>query len=57
MGDVNIMSMKQFEGNAKSITDTPFGHTLTMIVTNVRLVIVLAQLEHALSRFNELQLG
>ena len=42
------MSMKRFEGNIKSITDTPFGYTLTMIGGKWRV-------EHGVVRFNELQ--
>lgn len=55
MGSVNIMSMKRFEGNIKSITDTPFGYTLTMICGKWRLVILYWLVEHGVVRFNELQ--
>ena len=55
MGSVNIMSMKRFEGNIKSITDTPFGYTLTMIGGKWRLVILYWLVEHGVVRFNELQ--
>lgn len=49
------MSMKQFEGNIKSITDTPFGYTLTMIGGKWRLVILYWLVEYGVVRFNELQ--
>ena len=49
------MSMKQFEGNIKSITDTPFGYTLTMIGGKWRLVILYWLGEYGVVRFNELQ--
>ena len=49
------MSMKRFEGNIKSITDTPFGYTLTMIGGKWRLVILYWLVEHGVVRFNELQ--
>lgn len=55
MGSVNTMSMKRFEGNIKSITDTPFGYTLTMIGGKWRLVILYWLVEHGVVRFNELQ--
>ena len=48
MGSVNIMSMKRFEGNIKSITDT-------MIGGKWRLVILYWLVEHGVVRFNELQ--
>ena len=49
------MSMKHFEGNIKSITDTPFGYTLTMIGGKWRLVILYWLVEYGVVRFNELQ--
>ena len=49
------MSMKRFEGNIKSITDTPFGYTLTMIGGKWRLVILYWLVEYGVVRFNELQ--
>lgn len=52
---VNIMSMKQFEGNLKAITDTPFGFTLSMIGGKWRLVILYWLVEYEVVRFNELQ--
>ena len=47
--------MKQFEGNIKSITDTPFGYTLTMIGGKWRLVILYWLGGYGVVRFNELQ--
>lgn len=49
------MSMKQFEGKIKSITDTPFGYTLTMIGGKWRLVILYWLVEYETIRFNQLQ--
>ena len=49
------MSMKEFEGNIKSITDTPFGYTLSMIGGKWRLVIMYWLIEYEVIRFNELK--
>ena len=49
------MSMKEFEGKIKSITDTPFGYTLSMIGGKWRLVIMYWLIEYDVIRFNELK--
>jgi DNA-binding HxlR family transcriptional regulator len=49
------MSMKQFEGKIKSITDTPFGYTLSMIGGKWRLVILYWLVEYETIRFNEMK--
>lgn len=49
------MSMKQFEGTIQSLTDTPFGYTLTMIGGKWRLVILYWLVEYEVVRFNQLQ--
>jgi DNA-binding HxlR family transcriptional regulator len=49
------MSMKQFEGKIKSITDTPFGYTLSMIRGKWRLVILYWLVEYETIRFNEMK--
>lgn len=50
-----LMTMKQYEGNIKSITDTPFGYTLTMIGGKWRLVILYWLVEYEAIRFNQLK--
>lgn len=47
------MSMKEFE-QIKSLTDTPFGYTLSMIGGKWRLVILYWLVEYDTIRFNEL---
>lgn len=47
------MSMKEFE-QIKSLTDTPFGYTLSMIGGKWRLVILYWLVEYDSIRFNEL---
>lgn len=49
------MSMKIFENRIKSLTDTPFGYTLSMIGGKWRLVILYWLVEYKTIRFNELQ--
>lgn len=49
------MSMEQYKGNIQSITDTPFGYTLSMIGGKWRLVIMYWLIEYEVIRFNELQ--
>lgn len=49
------MSMKQYEGIIRSVTDTPFGYTLSMIGGKWRLVILYWLVEYDVVRFNELQ--
>ncbi len=48
------MSMNKFEGAVSSLTDTPFGYTLTMIGGKWRLVIMYWLIEYEVIRFNEL---
>lgn len=49
------MSMKQYEGNIKLLSDTPFGYTLTMIGGKWRLVILYWLVEYKTVRYNQLQ--
>lgn len=49
------MSMKQYEGKIKRLTDTPFGYTLSMIGGKWRLVILYWLVEYEAVRYNELQ--
>lgn len=49
------MSMKEYEGKIKLLTDTPFGYTLTMIGGKWRLVILYWLVEYEAVRYNELQ--
>lgn len=49
------MSMEQFEKRIVSLTDTPFGYTLSMIGGKWRLVILYWLVEYGTLRFNELQ--
>lgn len=49
------MSMQQYEGAITSLTDTPFGYTLSMIGGKWRLVIMYWIVEYGTIRFNELQ--
>lgn len=49
------MSMKPFEKKIQSLTDTPFGYTLSMIGGKWRLVILYWLVEQEVIRFNELQ--
>jgi DNA-binding HxlR family transcriptional regulator len=49
------MSMKQYAGKIKLLTDTPFGYTLTMIGGKWRLIILYWLVEHEAVRYNELQ--
>lgn len=49
------MSMKNFENKIMSLTDTPFGYTLSMIAGKWRLVILYWLVEYNVIRFNELQ--
>lgn len=48
------MSMKQYEGKITSLSDTPFGYTLSMIGGKWRLVILYWLVEYETIRFNEL---
>jgi len=49
------MSMKPYEGSISSLTDTPFGYTLSIIGGKWRLVILYWLIEYESIRFNELQ--
>lgn len=49
------MSMEKFEKRIVSLTDSPFGYTLSMIGGKWRLVILYWLVEHEVIRFNELQ--
>lgn len=49
------MSMEKFEKRIMSLTDTPFGYTLSMIGGKWRLVILYWLVEFETIRFNELQ--
>ena len=49
------MSMEKFEKRIMSLTDTPFGYTLSMIGGKWRLVILYWLVEYDTIRFNELQ--
>ena len=49
------MSMKPYEGAISSMTDTPFGYTLSMIGGKWRLVLMYWLIEYDTIRFNELQ--
>lgn len=49
------MSMEKFEKRIMSLTDTPFGYTLSMIGGKWRLVILYWLVEYETIRFNELQ--
>ena len=49
------MSMEKFEKRIMSLTDTPFGYTLSMIGGKWRLVILYWLVECEAIRFNELQ--
>lgn len=48
------MSMEPYKGQINSITDTPFGYTLSMIGGKWRLVIMYWLIEYNVVRFNEL---
>ena len=49
------MSMKSYQGRITSLTDTPFGFTLSMIGGKWRLVILYWLVEYDSIRFNELK--
>lgn len=49
------MSIKQYEGKIKNLTDTPFGYTLSLIGGKWRLIILYWLVEYDVVRFNELQ--
>lgn len=49
------MSMKPFEGSLSSLTDTPFGYTLSMIGGKWRMIILYWLVECETVRFNELR--
>lgn len=49
------MSMEQYETGITSLTDTPFGYTLSMVGGKWRLVIPYWLVEYDKIRFNELQ--
>ena len=49
------MGMEKFEKRIVSLTDTPFGYTLSMIGGKWRLVILYWLVEYEAIRFNELQ--
>lgn len=48
------MSMKDYEGNIISLSDVPFGYTLSMIGGKWRLIILYWLVEYDSIRFNEL---
>ena len=48
------MSMKDYEGNIISLSDVPFGYTLSMIGGKWRLIILYWLVEYESIRFNEL---
>ena len=48
------MSMKQYEGKIKLLTDTPFGYTLSLIGGKWRLVILYWLVEYEVVRYNVL---
>lgn len=48
------MSMKEFEGKITSLSDVPFGYTLSMIGGKWRLIILYWIVEYKTIRFNEL---
>ena len=48
------MSMKNYEGNIVSLSDVPFGYTLSMIGGKWRLTILYWLVEYESIRFNEL---
>lgn len=49
------MSMKEYEGKVKQLTDTPFGYTLSLIGGKWRLVILYWLVEYEVVRFNEMK--
>lgn len=49
------MSMDKYEKQITSLTDTPFGYTLSMIGGKWRLVILYWLVDYPVIRFNELQ--
>lgn len=49
------MSMEEYVKKIRSLTDTPFGYTLSMIGGKWRLVILYWLVEYETIRFNELQ--
>ena len=51
----DFMSMAEFEKKIRSVTDTPFGYTLSMIGGKWRLVLLYWLVEAQPVRFNELQ--
>lgn len=50
-----FMSMKQYQGKIKLLTDTPFGYTLSIIAGKWRLVILYWLVEYKIVRYNELK--
>ena len=40
------MSMKPYEGAISSLTDTPFGYTLSMIDARIKIVQVKMRIQH-----------
>lgn len=48
------MSMNNYEGNIVSLSDVPFGYTLSMIGGKWRLIILYWLVEYESIRFNEL---
>jgi len=51
----SVMSIKEYEGKIKLLTDTPFGYTLSIIGGKWRLVILYWLIEHETVRYNELR--
>ena len=49
------MSMKPYEGALRSLSDVPFGYTLSLIGGKWRLVILYFLVEYETIRFNELK--
>lgn len=49
------MSIKQYQGKIKLLTDTPYGYTLSVIGGKWRLVILYWLIEYETIRYNELR--
>jgi len=49
------MGMVEYQGKIKSLTDTPFGYTLSLIGGKWRLIILYWLVEYEVVRYNELR--
>ena len=49
------MSIEEYEGNFKQVTDTPFGYTLSIIGGKWKMVILYILYNYEVVRFNELR--